>query len=209
MAATLAQALIVAVVGGVAVALAGNLMLDRIRGVPKRVDGRMERVLRRIPDEEDRDRWREELRGVLLEFEGRPLKQLQESRQVIRAAEGLAAIYQPPSTLVASIPAPDRREVPPTSGSATAAGWEAARWKPFEWNQEQLEEALSWLSYRERRILELRYGLGGDAPQSPERVGRVFAVSPERINTIERQAFKKLQSFGEAQKLREFDAPSP
>src|ERR671913_565860 len=69
--------------------------------------------------------------------------------------------------------------------------------------KEALREALENLSYRERRVLELRYGLGGEHPRTLDEVGRTFNVTRERIRQIENQSLKKLQSLGEAQKLRE------
>ena len=69
--------------------------------------------------------------------------------------------------------------------------------------QEALREALENLSYRERRVLELRYGLGGGHPCTLEEVGRTFNVSRERIRQIESQSLKKLQNLREAQPLRD------
>ena len=69
--------------------------------------------------------------------------------------------------------------------------------------KEALREALENLSYRERRVLELRYGLGGEHPRTLDEVGRTFNVTRERIRQIENQSLKKLQQLGEAQKLRE------
>jgi RNA polymerase primary sigma factor len=79
---------------------------------------------------------------------------------------------------------------------------------PFEraaeiFTKEALKEALENLSYRERRVLELRYGLGGEDPRTLDEVGRTFNVTRERIRQIENQSLKKLQSLAEAQKLRE------
>ena len=79
---------------------------------------------------------------------------------------------------------------------------------PFEraaeiFTKEALREALENLSYRERRVLELRYGLGGEHPRTLDEVGRTFNVTRERIRQIENQSLKKLQSLAEAQKLRE------
>jgi RNA polymerase primary sigma factor len=68
---------------------------------------------------------------------------------------------------------------------------------------EALRDALENLSYRERRVLELRYGLGGEHPSTLEEVGRAFNVTRERIRQIERQSLKKLQNLHEAQKLRD------
>ena len=51
--------------------------------------------------------------------------------------------------------------------------------------KEALREALENLSYRERRVLELRYGLGGEHPRTLDEVGRTFNVTRERIRQIE------------------------
>ncbi len=69
--------------------------------------------------------------------------------------------------------------------------------------REALRDALENLSYRERRVLELRYGLGGGRPLTLDEVGRRFNVTRERIRQIENQSLKKLQSLAEAQKLRD------
>ena len=68
--------------------------------------------------------------------------------------------------------------------------------------KEALRDALENLSYRERRVLELRYGLGGEHPRTLDEVGRTFNVTRERIRQIENQSLKKLQSLAEAQKLQ-------
>jgi RNA polymerase primary sigma factor len=68
---------------------------------------------------------------------------------------------------------------------------------------EALRDALENLSYRERRVLELRFGLGGEHPRTLDEVGRAFHVTRERIRQIENQSLEKLQSLAEAQKLRD------
>ena len=68
---------------------------------------------------------------------------------------------------------------------------------------EALERALRKLNERERRVLELRFGLNGEAPSTLDEVGRTFNVTRERIRQIENQSLKKLQSLAEAQKLRD------
>jgi RNA polymerase primary sigma factor len=68
--------------------------------------------------------------------------------------------------------------------------------------KEALREALENLSYRERRVLELRYGIGGERPRTLTEVGRTFNLTRERVRQIESQSLKKLQSLAEAQKLR-------
>jgi RNA polymerase primary sigma factor len=69
--------------------------------------------------------------------------------------------------------------------------------------KEALRDALENLSYRERRVLELRYGLGGEHPRTLDEVGRAFNVTRERIRQIENQSLRKLQNLAEAQKLRD------
>jgi len=72
--------------------------------------------------------------------------------------------------------------------------------------EETLERVLGMLSYRERRILELRYGLNGEHPCTLDEVGRTFNVTRERVRQIENQSLKKLQAMAESQKLREVAA---
>jgi RNA polymerase primary sigma factor len=69
--------------------------------------------------------------------------------------------------------------------------------------KETLEKILSHLSQRERRVLELRYGLNGEHPRTLDEVGRAFNVTRERIRQIENQSLKKLRALAESQKLRE------
>ena len=72
-----------------------------------------------------------------------------------------------------------------------------------------LRDALENLSYRERRVLELRYGLGGQRPRTLDEVGQTFNVTRERIRQIENHALKKLQNLPAAQELRDGEiAPS-
>jgi RNA polymerase primary sigma factor len=70
-----------------------------------------------------------------------------------------------------------------------------------------LHEALEGLSYRERRVLELRYGLGGQRASTLDEVGHRFNVTRERIRQIENQSLKKLQRLPETQQLRSEPAP--
>jgi RNA polymerase primary sigma factor len=68
---------------------------------------------------------------------------------------------------------------------------------------ESLARALQMLGERERRVLEMRFGLNGEAPRTLDEVGRAFSVTRERIRQIENQSLKKLRSLAEAQKLRD------
>jgi RNA polymerase primary sigma factor len=66
-----------------------------------------------------------------------------------------------------------------------------------------LTKCLSSLSPRERRVLELRYGLNGEQPRTLDEVGRAFQVTRERIRQIENQGLKKLRALADSQKLRD------
>jgi RNA polymerase primary sigma factor len=66
-----------------------------------------------------------------------------------------------------------------------------------------LAKCLGSLSYRERRVLELRYGLNGEQPRTLDEVGRAFQVTRERIRQIENQGLKKLRALADSQKLRD------
>ena len=66
-----------------------------------------------------------------------------------------------------------------------------------------LRNCLDSLGVRERQMLELRYGLAGERPQTLEEVGVLFNVSRERVRQIEAQSLKKLGALAEAQDLRD------
>jgi RNA polymerase primary sigma factor len=69
--------------------------------------------------------------------------------------------------------------------------------------KDALTRILGSLSARERRVLELRYGLDGQHPRTLDEVGRAFNVTRERIRQIENQSLKKLRALAEAKALRE------
>jgi RNA polymerase primary sigma factor len=58
------------------------------------------------------------------------------------------------------------------------------------------------LPYRERTILELRYGLAGNQPHTLEEVGRRFGVTRERVRQIETRTLRRLADQGENNELR-------
>jgi RNA polymerase primary sigma factor len=66
-----------------------------------------------------------------------------------------------------------------------------------------IENALASLPERERRVIELRFGLDGMQPCTLEEVGKAFGVTRERIRQIENNTLKKLESLPEAQGLRD------
>jgi RNA polymerase primary sigma factor len=66
-----------------------------------------------------------------------------------------------------------------------------------------IEQALSSLPERERRVIELRFGLDGSQPRTLEEVGKAFGVTRERIRQIENNTLKKLETLPEAQGLKD------
>jgi RNA polymerase primary sigma factor len=69
--------------------------------------------------------------------------------------------------------------------------------------QELLRHILGTLSHRERRVLELRYGLDGEQPRTLDEVGRAFNVTRERIRQIENQSLKKLRALADTNSLKD------
>ena len=66
-----------------------------------------------------------------------------------------------------------------------------------------LRRVLESLSERERRILELRYGLTGHDPMTLEQVGKHLGVTRERIRQMELKTLRRLESFRLARALRD------
>ncbi len=69
--------------------------------------------------------------------------------------------------------------------------------------REKIEEALGFLTARERDVLKMRFGLDDGYPHTLEEVGRHFQVTRERIRQIEAKALKKLRHPGKC-RLREY-----
>ena len=68
---------------------------------------------------------------------------------------------------------------------------------------ERLADVLENLSYRERRIVEMRYGLRDEQPKTLDQTSRVFGLTRERTRQIEEAALRKLGSLAESQGLRD------
>jgi RNA polymerase primary sigma factor len=69
---------------------------------------------------------------------------------------------------------------------------------------EDLSRVLELLTSRERRVLEMRYGLTDGRPHTLEEVGVQFGVTRERIRQIEAKTLAKLLAYREARSLRDF-----
>ena len=72
-----------------------------------------------------------------------------------------------------------------------------------EMRKAALSRVLGTLSARERRVLEMRYGLNGEHPRTLDEVGKTFNVTRERIRQIENQSLKKLRALADSVALRE------
>lgn len=69
---------------------------------------------------------------------------------------------------------------------------------------ERLDESMSKLSDRERRIISSRFGIGHRTPHTLDEIGKTFNVTRERIRQIEKGAFKKLANSESGTVLRSF-----
>jgi len=75
--------------------------------------------------------------------------------------------------------------------------------------REKINELLKTLTYREREIVRLRYGLADGYCYTLEEVGRIFKVTRERVRQIEAKAVAKLQHPVRSSELLEYVADSP
>ncbi|MBA7477799.1 RNA polymerase sigma factor SigA [subsurface metagenome] len=74
----------------------------------------------------------------------------------------------------------------------------------FTMLQEQLREVLNTLNDRERKVIQLRFGLQDGHPRTLEEVGREFGVTRERIRQIESKTLGKLRHPNRSGILRDF-----
>ncbi|NBB94654.1 MAG: RNA polymerase sigma factor RpoD [Planctomycetes bacterium] len=70
--------------------------------------------------------------------------------------------------------------------------------------KDRIEDVLKTLTYREREIIKLRYGIGDGYTYTLEEVGRIFKVTRERVRQVEAKAVRKLQHPVRARKLEGF-----
>ena len=70
--------------------------------------------------------------------------------------------------------------------------------------RQRIEQVLKTLTYREREIIKLRYGIGDGYTYTLEEVGRIFKVTRERVRQVEAKAIRKLQHPVRARKLEGF-----
>jgi RNA polymerase primary sigma factor len=70
--------------------------------------------------------------------------------------------------------------------------------------RQRINDVLRTLTYREREILKLRYGIGDGYTYTLEEVGRIFKVTRERVRQVENKAIRKLQHPVRRQRLQSF-----
>ena len=70
--------------------------------------------------------------------------------------------------------------------------------------KEQVGDVLQSLTYRERRVLQLRFGLDDGKQRTLEEVGREFGVTRERIRQIEAKALRKMRHPSRSKKLKDY-----
>jgi RNA polymerase primary sigma factor len=86
----------------------------------------------------------------------------------------------------------DQRQEPPSDTAAQ------------DMLKQRIEGVLKTLTYREREIIKLRYGIGDGYTYTLEEVGRIFKVTRERVRQVEAKAIRKLQHPVRARKLQGF-----
>ena len=70
--------------------------------------------------------------------------------------------------------------------------------------KDRLKDVLKTLTYREREIIKLRYGLEDGYTYTLEEVGKIFKVTRERVRQIEAKALRKLRHPSRSDHLRSF-----
>jgi RNA polymerase primary sigma factor len=79
-----------------------------------------------------------------------------------------------------------------------------ARAAAFALLREHVDQVLATLAPRERRVLEMRFGLPDGCPRTLEEVGEVFGITRERVRQIEAKALKKLRHPSRTRELGKF-----
>jgi RNA polymerase primary sigma factor len=86
----------------------------------------------------------------------------------------------------------DKRAVSPANATA------------YSMLKEQMDDVLSTLTEREKKVLRFRFGIGDGYPRTLEEVGAVFKVTRERVRQIEAKALRKLRHPTRSRKLKNF-----
>ena len=152
------------------------------------VINKMVRISRRLQQELGREATSEEI-GKELEL---PPTRVQELRKIAQETVSLdTPVGEDEDSDLADFVPDDTVELP----------FDQASYQLF---RQQVADVLSSLTPRERRVLELRFGLEDGKARTLEEVGREFNVTRERIRQIEGKALRKLRSPSRSRQLKDY-----
>ncbi len=159
--------------------------------------GKLVRVSRRLVQEYGREPTSEEIAAAmtLLEQKPGPAYTSERVREIIKATQETISLDMPMGTEEESHLAdylPD---------DSTLAPSEAASQQLLK---EQMTDVLHSLTSRERKVLEMRFGLDDGRSRTLEEVGREFDVTRERIRQIEAKALRKLRHPSRSKRLKDY-----
>ena len=173
---------------GITRALADQARTIRIPVHMVEVINKMVRVSRRLQQELGREPTPEEI-GKELEL---PALRIQELRKIAQETVSLdTPVGEDEDSDLADFVPDESAELP----------FDQASYQLF---RQQVADVLSSLTPRERRVLELRFGLEDGKARTLEEVGRKFSVTRERIRQIEGKALRKLRSPTRSRQLRDY-----
>jgi RNA polymerase primary sigma factor len=173
---------------GITRALADQARTIRIPVHMVEVINKMVRVSRRLQQELGREPTPEEI-GKELEL---PALRVQELRKIAQETVSLdTPVGEDEDSDLADFVPDETAELP----------FDQASYQLF---RQQVADVLSSLTPRERRVLELRFGLEDGKARTLEEVGREFNVTRERIRQIEGKALRKLRSPTRSRQLRDY-----
>ncbi|MBU1901376.1 sigma-70 family RNA polymerase sigma factor [Patescibacteria group bacterium] len=151
---------------------------------------RFKQVQRRLLQDLGRDPTPEELAAEMGE-------ELPKVKQIIK-------IYQDTISLETSVGGDDDDDSPLSDFIEDVKNDSPSHVAGVELLREYINEAISNLSAREQKILEMRFGLRDGVTHTLEEVGREFDVTRERIRQIEAKALEKIKNFEVISKLRDY-----
>ena len=70
--------------------------------------------------------------------------------------------------------------------------------------QDTLAHVLNQLNEREKRIIQLRYGLSGEGPLTLEETGKMLGITRERVRQIQEKSITKLKAFPAIRELKDY-----
>ena len=70
--------------------------------------------------------------------------------------------------------------------------------------QDTLGQVLDQLNEREKRIIQLRFGLSGEGPLTLEETGKMLGITRERVRQIQEKAITKLKTFPAIRELKDY-----